>query len=88
MELFKEVIKKNMKMIVLYVLMGIVATFLSLYCINYFQTIIDAFQIGELTLKMILIYGVILVVSTIIKVTDQQPKRRKPHDDFAASSTA
>lgn len=76
MELFKEVIKKNIKMIIFYVVIGIVATFLSLYCINYFQTIIDTFQAGKLTLKMITIYGVILVISTIINYIQNYPEQK------------
>lgn len=76
MELFREVIKKNIKMIIFYVVIGIVATFLSLYCINYFQTIIDTFQAGKLTLKMITIYGVILVISTIINYIQNYPEQK------------
>ena len=44
MKLFKEVLKNNSKMIIFYVLIGVVINFLNLYGITYYQKILDAFQ--------------------------------------------
>lgn len=66
MKLFKEVIKNNLKMIIFYILIGITINFLDLYSVTYYQKILDAFQFETLTLLPLIIYGVLLVVSTIL----------------------
>ena len=64
MKLFKEVIKNNLKMMIFYVIIGIVINFLSLYSVTYYQKILDAFQFHTLTIMPLVIYGVLLIVST------------------------
>ena len=49
MKMFKEVIINNKKMIIFYVLIGITINFLDLYCVTYYQKILDAFQYRTLT---------------------------------------
>ena len=66
MKLFKEVIKNNLKIMIIYVVIGITINFLNLYSITYYQKILDAFQFKTLTLNPLIIYGVLLVVSTIL----------------------
>ena len=60
MKLFKEVIKSNFKMIIFYVLIGIIINFLDLYGVTYYQKILDAFQFKKLTFVPLIIYGVLL----------------------------
>ena len=66
MKLFKEVINNNLKMILFYVLMGIFINFLNLYSITYYQKILDEFQFQTLTLIPLIIYGILLLISTIL----------------------
>lgn len=76
MKLFKEVIKNNLKMIIFYVTIGIVINFLNLYSVTYYQKILDAFQYGTLTLLPIVIYGVLLVTSTILGYVENYPEQQ------------
>ena len=41
MKLFKEVIQNNLKMIIFYVLIGIIINFLDLYSVTYYQKILS-----------------------------------------------
>lgn len=76
MKLFKEVIKNNLKLMIIYVVLGITFTFLGLYATNYFQVIIDAFTNETITLSMIIFYGIILLVNAIIGYVDNYPDRK------------
>ena len=89
MKLFKEVIKNNLKMIVFYVMIGVVINFLSLYLVTYYQKILDAFQFGTLTIMPLVIYGVLLVVSTILGYVENYPEQQvvnKLYLDFKLQS--
>lgn len=76
MKLFKEVIKNNLKLMIIYVILGITFTFLGLYATNYFQVIIDSFGTKTITLGMILFYGIILLITTILGYIDNYPDRK------------
>lgn len=76
MKLFKEVIKNNFKMILFYVLMGIFINFLNLYSITYYQKILDAFQFQTLTLIPLIIYGILLLISTILGYIENYPEQQ------------
>lgn len=76
MKLFKEVIKNNSKLMIIYVVLGITFTFLGLYATNYFQVIIDSFGTNEITLTMIIFYGIILLITAIIGYIDNYPDRK------------
>ncbi len=89
MKLFKEVIKNNLKMIVFYVLIGIIITFLDLYEVTYYQKILDAFQFKTLTLTPLIIYGVLLILSTILGYLENYPEQQvknKLYLDFKLQS--
>lgn len=89
MKLFKEVIKSNLKMITFYVLIGILINFLSLYSITYYQKILDAFQFNTLTLKPLIIYGILLITSTILGYVENYPEQQvknKLYLDFKLQS--
>ena len=89
MKLFKEVLKENFKMILFYVIIGIVINFLELYSVTYFQKILDSFQVGNLTLIPLIIYGVILIVSTILGYVENYPEQQvknKLYLDFKLQS--
>ena len=89
MKLFKEVIKNNKKMIILYVLIGIVINFLDLYGVTYYQKILDAFQYKTLTLMPLVIYGILLIISTILGYIDNYPEQQlknKLYFDFKLQS--
>lgn len=76
MKLFKEVLKNNLKMIVVYVLIGIVINFLDLYSVTYYQKILDAFQFKNLTILPLIIYGVLLLASTILGYFENYPEQQ------------
>ena len=61
MKLFKQVLEKNKKILILYLSIGILLTFLELYQVTYYQKILDAFQYQTLTIKPIIIYGILLL---------------------------
>ena len=89
MKLFKEVLRENFKMILFYVIIGIVINFLELYSVTYFQKILDSFQVGSLTLIPLIIYGVILIVSTILGYVENYPEQQvknKLYLDFKLQS--
>lgn len=76
MKLFKQVLEKNKKILILYLLIGILLTFLELYLVTYYQKILDAFQYQTLTLKPIIIYGILLIVLTILSYIDNYPEQK------------
>ena len=76
MKLFKEVIKNNLKMIIFYVLIGIIINFLDLYSVTYYQKILDSFQFKTLTLTPLIIYGLLLIISTILGYVENYPEQQ------------
>ncbi|MBR4693691.1 MAG: ABC transporter ATP-binding protein [Bacilli bacterium] len=76
MKIFKEVIKNNLKMMIFYVIIGIVINFLSLYSVTYYQKILDAFQFHTLTIMPLVIYGVLLIVSTVLEYVENYPEQQ------------
>lgn len=89
MKLFKEVIKQNLKMIVFYVAIGIIINFLSLYSVTYYQKILDSFQYKTLTIMPLIIYGILLVISTILGYIEnysEQQVKNKLYLDFKLQS--
>lgn len=76
MKLFKEVIKNNLKMIIFYVLIGIIINFLDLYSVTYYQKILDAFQFQTLTLVPLIIYGILLIISTVLGYVENYPEQQ------------
>lgn len=76
MKLFKQVLEKNKSMIILYLSIGISMTFLELYLVTYYQKILDSFQYKTLTLTPIIIYGILLVIETILGYIDNYPEQK------------
>lgn len=89
MRLFKEVIKNNLKMIIFYVLVGIIINFLDLYSVTYYQKILDAFQFQTLTIVLLITYGILLLISTILGYIENYPEQQvknKLYLDFKLQS--
>jgi len=89
MKLFKEVLKNNSKMIIFYVIIGIAINFLDLYGITYYQKILDAFQYKTLTIMPLVLYGVLLIISTILGYIENYPEQQvknKLYLDFKLQS--
>ena len=89
MKLFKEVIKNNRKMIIFYLLIGIIINFLDLFTITYYQKILDAFQYQTLTITPLIIYGILLIISTILGYIENYPEQQvknKLYIDFKLQS--
>ena len=79
MKLFKEVIKENKFIIIFYVLIGIVINFIDLYSVTYYQKILDAFQFKTLTYTPLIIYGILLITSTIFGYIENYPEQKVKH---------
>lgn len=75
MKLFKEVINKNIKMIIFYTVLGIIINFINLYCINYLQNILNLFIKHTLDINLILFYGILLIISTLLGYLDNYPEQ-------------
>ena len=76
MKLYKEVIINNKKMIVFYIAIGIIINFLDLYSVTYYQKILDAFQFKHLTIIPLIIYGVLLSISTVLGYIENYPEQQ------------
>ena len=76
MKLFKEVLKNNLGMIIFYVVIGVMINFLDLYGVTYYQKILDAFQFKTLTLAPLIVYGVLLIISTILGYIENYPEQQ------------
>ena len=79
MNLFKEVLKKHKKMIFFYVSLGFVVSFLSVFAINYLQTILDSFVDGKLKLGNVVFYGAVLVATSLLSYLDTFPEQKLKH---------
>lgn len=79
MGLFKQIIKQNIKMMIFFVVIGIAITFVDLYAVTYYQKILDAFQYKTLMLVPIIIYGVLLILSTILGYIENYPEQQVKH---------
>lgn len=66
-------------MFALYIVLGVGIAFFNSYSANYYQKIIDLFGTGELGKKHIVIYGIVLLVLTIINYIDEYPGRKLEH---------
>lgn len=89
MKLFKEVIKGNIKMIVFYVVIGITINFIDLYSVTYYQKILDAYQFKTLTIIPLVIYVLLLIISTVLGYIDNYPEQQvknKLYLDFKLQS--
>lgn len=76
MKQIKNVIKDNKTIIILYILIGIIITFLNLYGITYYQKILDNFQYQTLTLKPLITYGILLVIITVLGYIENYPEQQ------------
>ena len=89
MKLFKEVIINNKNMIIFYILIGIAINFLELYSVTYYQKILDSFQYKTLTIMPLIIYGILLIISTILGYLENYPEqhiKNKLYLDFKLQS--
>jgi len=76
MNLFREVIKKNRWMIIFYLVVGIIISFINLYSITYYQKILDDFQFKTLTIIPLITYGVLLILSTVLGYIENYPEQQ------------
>jgi len=72
----KLVAIKNKKLIVVFLVMGIVWTFLQNFVPLYFQTVIDSFTEGSLTAGRVAIYGAVLISQYIMGYLFNYPERK------------
>lgn len=77
-----EIIKKNILLVSIYLLSGILLAFFNNFNANYFQNIIDDFNNGTLSISVITIYGVVLIAICIFSYLDEYPRHKLEHGIF------
>ena len=89
MKLFKKVIKDNLKLIIFYLLIGVIINFLDLYNVTFYQKILDNYQYGTLKIGLIIIYGILLLAYILLSYLDNYPTQKltnKLYWDFKLQS--
>ena len=66
MNYIKNTIKNNRKVIIIYISLGIFLAFLDMFNIKLFQEILDSLTLNTLTSKLIIIYGISLILYPIL----------------------
>lgn len=79
MKYLKYIIKKNRRIIFIYLLLGMTAAFLSNFNANYFQVLIDKFSQHKMTFGTIAIYAFTLISLCVINYIDNYPKQKLSH---------
>lgn len=72
----REIVNKNKGLIIVYIGLGIILTFLNNFSAKYFQSLIDAFADASLTIGHIVVYGTTLIVLCLLNYLDEYPGRR------------
>ena len=75
MKLYKEVLTKYKKMILFYIVIGIIINFLNVYEIDLFQKIIDSFDSNP-SISLIIIFGIIMLVNLILGYVENYPEQK------------
>ena len=89
MNYIKNTIKNNRKIIIIYISLGIFLAFLDMFNIKIFQEILDALSLGNLTSKLIIIYGISLILYAALSYYDNYPSiylQNKLYLDFKLSA--
>ena len=76
MKHLKKVASEHKSLIAVYIIMGLVMTFLHSFNANYFQRVVDNFTEGTLTAGNIAIYGSVMIVLFITNWTANYPERK------------
>lgn len=76
MRYIREILIKNKAVVIAYVFIGILISFITNYKINLFQKIIDDFTDGTLKITSIIIYGVILIIFYLLNYLDEYPAKK------------
>lgn len=79
MKFLLSTFKKYKLLIVTYLIIGLVQTFLQSFSSSYFQKIIDNFSDNKLTIVNIIIYGVVMISLYIINYLVEYPGRKLQH---------
>lgn len=76
MRSIKEIVDENRKTIIVYIITGLLIAFLTNYKIKLFQQLIDDFSNHTITIKAIMIYGIVLLSFYLINYIDEYPAKR------------
>lgn len=76
MSQIKEVIKENRRFVALYVATGFTISFLANYKIKFFQQVVDGFTNHAISIKTIVIYGIILISFYLLNYLDEYPGQK------------
>ena len=76
MRYMKEILLKNKKLVLIYIVIGIFNSFLANYKADYFQKIIDGLADGSVALSGLLIYGTVLILNYLMNYIDEYPGKK------------
>lgn len=79
MKYLKEIVKKNKVLVFVYIVSGMFIAFLKNYSADYFQRLIDRFNMRTLNAGTILIYGAVLTVLCFVNYLDEYPGEKLKH---------
>ena len=79
MKYLKEIIRRNKRLILFYLVTGFGIAFFTNYKVDYFQKVIDGFIDGTLELKGILYYGGMLLSHYVLNYIDEYPAKKLEH---------
>ena len=82
MKYLYNIAKKYKFLIAVYIVMGLLQSFLQSFGSSYFQRVIDNFTNNDLTILNIVIYGVVMISLYIISYLDEYPWRKLEHGIF------
>lgn len=75
----QKILKKNQKIIFIYILLGMFNAFMTSYRASYFQKVIDGLTYKTLSFTGIVIYGVILTINYFMNYLEQYPEKKLEH---------
>jgi ATP-binding cassette subfamily B protein len=75
MKQIREILKKNIKSVIIYVMTGLLIAFLTNYKIKIFQKVIDDFSNHTISIKIIIFYGSTLIFYYLISYFDEYPSK-------------
>lgn len=82
MKYLKNIVLKNKKLVSTYIISGILIAFLNSYSAGYYQKLIDTFNDNTLTVRIIIIYGMVSIILYLLSYIDEYPGRKLEHGIF------
>ena len=69
----QKIVKKSLRMTMIFIMLGIISKFLLVYNIKQFELILDGIEADTVTINQILFYGLILISVFLINYLSEFP---------------